>query len=91
MVNIPSTMVIYKHVDRSDTIFSTMSGPLVNNPLGKWLGVTRRDTYQAVSEDNSWAYKEVSDLCPDVDICSDSNDNGSIDEGGKDKYNPYDK
>ena len=35
MENIPSTMLLDKHVDGEDTIFSTMSGPLVNNPLEK--------------------------------------------------------
>ena len=46
MGKIQFTMVIHKHVDRVDTRFSTMSGPLVNNPLGKWLGVIRIGTYQ---------------------------------------------
>ena len=42
MENIPSTIVQHKHVYGADTIFSTMSGPLVNNPLGEWLGVIIR-------------------------------------------------
>ena len=42
MENIPFTMVIHKHVYGADTIFSTMVGPLENNPLDKWIGVIRR-------------------------------------------------
>ena len=50
MEKIPSTMVIHKHVDGSDTIFFTMAGPLAKNPLEKWPGVIRRGTYQAASK-----------------------------------------
>ena len=35
MDKIPSTMVLHKNVDGADTIFSTMAGPLANNPYGK--------------------------------------------------------
>ena len=56
MEKIPSTMVLCKHVDGADTIFTTMSEPLVKNPLGKWLGVIRRGSYQAASEDSRWEY-----------------------------------
>ena len=67
MEKLPSTMVIHKHVDGVDTIFTTMSGPLVNKPLVKRLGVIRRGTYQAVAEDSRWAYEPVTYFCPDVD------------------------
>ena len=33
MENIPSTMVLHKHVDEADTRFATMAGTLVKNPL----------------------------------------------------------
>ena len=33
MENIPYTMVIHKHLDGTDTRFSTMAVPLANNPL----------------------------------------------------------
>ena len=46
MEKLPSTMVIHKHVDGVDTIFDTISGTLVNNPLGKYPGVIIRGTYQ---------------------------------------------
>ena len=39
MENIPSAMVLHKHVDGAETRFSTMAVPLVNNIFGKWLGV----------------------------------------------------
>ena len=35
MEKIPSSMMLHKHVDGTDTIFATMKGPLANNPLGK--------------------------------------------------------
>ena len=66
MENIPSTIVQHKHLYGADTIFSTMSGPLVNNPLEKWLGVIRRGSYQAADEDRMWAYEPVSDLWTDI-------------------------
>ena len=64
MEKIPSTMVLHNHVDEAETIFATMTGPLENSPLGKWLGVIIIGTYQAESEDIRWAYEPVSDLCP---------------------------
>ena len=91
MGNIPSTMVLHKHVDGSDTRFSSMAGPLANNPLGKWLGVIRRGTYQSAPEDSRWEYEPVSDLWPDIEPDSNSRDDGSSDEGIKDQENPYDQ
>ena len=61
---IPSAMVIHKHVDGAGTILFTMEGPLTNNPLGKWIGLIRRGTYQAAPEDIRWAYEPLSDLWP---------------------------
>ena len=72
MENIPYTMVIHKHVDRLDTIFSAISVPLVNNPLGKWFGLIRRGTYQAAAEDSRWSYQPVSDLWSDIKPGSDA-------------------
>ena len=83
MENIPYTMVIHKHVDGVDTRFSTMSVPSVNNPLVKCLGVIRRGTYQAASEDSWWAYESVSDLWPYIEPYSDSSDGESSNKGGK--------
>ena len=83
MENIPSTMVLHKHVDDADTIFTTMSVPLENNILEKWLGVIRRESYQEVSEDIRWAYGPVYDLWTDIEPDNDSIDDGSSDEGGK--------
>ena len=66
MEKIPPTMIIHKHVSGADTIFFTMPGPLVNNPLGKWLGVIRRGSYQAAAEDSRWVYETVSDFWPNI-------------------------
>ena len=52
MENIPSTMVLHKHVYGSDAIFATIPVPLVNNPIVKWIGVIRRGSYQAEIEDS---------------------------------------
>ena len=83
MEKILATMVNYKHVDGGDTRFSTMAGPLANNPLVKWLGVIRRGTYQSVYEDIRWAYEPLSGFCPYKEPYSDSSDGGSSNEGSK--------
>ena len=80
-------MVIHKHVDGADIRFFTMEGPLENNPLGKWLGVIRRGTYQAEPEDSRWEYEPVPYLWPDIDPDSDSRNDGSSDEGSNDQVN----
>ena len=55
--------------------FSTMEGPFVNNPLEKWIGFIRKETYEAASENIRWAYELVSDfgtyLNPDSDSIAD--------------------
>ena len=81
-------MVLQNNVDGEDTIFTTMSVPLMKIPLGKWIGITRRGGYQADSGDSMWAYEPVSDLCPDLEPKSDSSDDGSSDKGRKDQENP---
>ena len=91
MENIPSTMVPHKHVYGVDTIFATMSGPLANNLLGKWIGLIRRGTYQAAYEYIRWAYEPVSDLWPDIEPDGDSIDGGSRNEGIKYQENLEDQ
>ena len=66
MENIPSTMVLHKHVNGVDTRFSTISGQLAKNMLVEWLGVIRRGTYQAASEDSRWEYEPVYNLWTDI-------------------------
>ena len=77
MVKIPSTIVLHKNVNGSDTRFVAIAGLLVNNPLEKWLGVIIRRTYQAASEDSRWAYEPVPDLWPYIEPYSDNSNNGS--------------
>ena len=79
--NIPSNMLLHKHVDGADTRLSTMEGLFVNNPLGKWLGVTRRGAYQAAPQDSRCGYHPVSALWPDIDSDINSRNDGSSDEG----------
>ena len=83
MENIPSTMVLHKHVYGAETRFSTMVGPLANKPLVKWLGLIRRGAYQAGSEDSRWAYEPVSDLWLNIYPDTESSDEWSINEGRK--------
>ena len=84
-------MVPNKHVDGVDTRFPTMAVLLVKNPLGRWLRLIIKGTYQAASEDSRWAYKPVSGLRPDIDHDSDSINDGLIDEISKDQEKLYDK
>ena len=58
-------MVLHKHVDGVDTIFTTMLLPLVKNPLGGCLRVIRIGSYQSSVEESRWTYETVSDFCPD--------------------------
>ena len=89
MEKIQSTMVIHKHLYEAYTILSAMERPLLNNTLEKCLGLIIRRTYQAVSEDISWAYEPVSWFWPDIDPDSDSSDGGLINEGSKYQENSY--
>ena len=59
MEKIPSTMAVQNNVYGADTRLFTMVGPLVKNPLGKWLEVIIRGTYQSASEDSSLEYEHV--------------------------------
>ena len=72
MENIPSNVVLHKHVDVADAIFATISIPLVKNLPVKWFGVIKRVTYKAAAEDSSWEYEPVSDLWKDIDPGSES-------------------
>ena len=65
-------MVLNKHLDGADTRFTTISGPLLNNPLEKCLGVIRKGSYQAGYEDIRWEYEPVSNLWPYTEPDSDS-------------------
>ena len=80
MEKIPSTMVLHKHVDWEDTIFSTMSLKLLNNLLVNFIGVIRRGSYQSSAEDRRCSYESVSGLWPDIYPDSDSSAYGSSDE-----------
>ena len=51
--------------------------------------MTRRGNYQAVSEDTRWAHEPVYDLWPDIELVSDSSNDGSSYQDGKYQENPY--
>ena len=88
MEKIPSTMVLHKYVDGVYTRFSTMAGPLADNPLGKLLGVIRIGTYQAASKYIMWENEPVSGFWTDIEPDSDSSCGGPSDEGIKYQENP---
>ena len=77
MEKIPSTMVLNNHVGGVEIIFSTVAGPLMKNPLEKWLGVIIRGTYQEASEYSRWSYEPVYNLWPYIEPDSESSDDGS--------------
>ena len=91
MENIAFTMVLHNHLDGEDTIFSTMSVPLVNNPLERWLGVTRRGSHQAEDDESIWAYEPVSHLWRDIEPDDYSSFDGSSGEVIKYQENLDDK
>ena len=66
MYNIPSTMVLHNNLYGEETIFSTMYGKLVINPLGKWLVLIRRGNYKSAAGYSRWSYEPVSYLWPDI-------------------------
>ena len=82
-------MVLQNHVDGADTRFDTITGLLTNNPLGGWLGVIIRGTYQLEYKDSRRAYKPVSDLWTDINPDIYCRYDGSIDKGTKYHDNPY--
>ena len=79
MEKIPSIMVLHKHLDVVDTIFSNMAVLLANTPWGGCIEVIRRGAYQAASEDSRWEYEPVYDLWPDIETDSYYSDDGSSD------------
>ena len=85
MEKISSTMVIHKYEYGANNRLSTMSGPLDNIVLEKWLRVIRTGTYQAESEDIRWSYEPVFDLWLDIESDSDSRNDGLSDAGNKDQ------
>ena len=84
-------MVLHKHVYGKDTKFTTMSVPLEKKYLEKWLGVTRRGSYQAAAKESRWACEPASDFWRDIEPVKDSSVNWSSDEGRKDQENLDDK
>ena len=54
MEDILSTLVLQNNLYGEDTILTTMSVPLVNNPLDRWLGVIIRGSYQEAAEYSRW-------------------------------------
>ena len=91
MEKITYTMVIHKHLYGEETIFSTMYGKLVINPLGKWLVLIRRGNYKSAAGYSRWSYEPVSYLWPDADHGSDYSDNETFDEGRKEQDKPDNK
>ena len=72
-------MVLHNHLDGVDAIFSTMVWSLASNTPEKRIeGIIIR-TYHSESEDSRWEYEPVYYLWLDVELGSDSSDDGSSD------------
>ncbi len=70
MEKIPSSLIVNKHLDTSDTRLATLDQDLVNNPLEQSLGMFQYGKYIQASPDANFAYDKVEDLWS-IDIDSD--------------------
>ena len=76
MTKLPSTMVIHKKADGTDTRLSLLSGPFSEHPLEKWLGVVQCGGYKKADGDPAWAFERLENMWSDpVD-----DDDSSVDE-----------
>ena len=78
MEKIPSSLVVHKHLDTTDTRLSAMEHPLVKNPLEQNLGFHKFGKYVRATEGASEAFDKVEDLWA-IEI--DSDDEEDEDKG----------
>jgi ribosomal protein L21E len=62
MEKIPSSLIINKHLDTSDTRLATLNQDLVNNPLEQSLGFFEFGKYVKAAPGADFAYDKVEDL-----------------------------
>ena len=70
MEKIPSSMVVHKHLDTTDTRLLSLDHPLASNPLEQNLGFYKFGKYVKAPEEAAFAYDKVEDLW-NIDIESD--------------------
>jgi hypothetical protein len=62
MEKIPSSVVIHKRIDTTDTRFANMKRDLVNNPLEHNLGLFDFGKYHQATEDSEYAFVRVNEM-----------------------------
>ncbi len=83
MERIPSVVVFPKLVDGADTRFASMNGPLVSNPLERWIRVTERGKYVKADQDENYAFEKVASIWDD-EVEEPSSDEDSENEEDQD-------
>lgn len=73
MERIPSSVVVHKHLDTTDTRLTTMDQPLVSNPLEHSLGLHEFGKYVRAPTSESFVFDKVEDLW-EVDLEPDEAD-----------------
>ena len=59
MKKIPSTIVIHRNLDETNTTFALMSVTSEKNPPGKCIGLIRRGNHQTSVGETMWEYETV--------------------------------
>lgn len=75
MEKIPSSLVVSKHLDTSDTRLVALDQPLIHNPLEQSLGFAQYGKYVRAPEGSEFAFDKIEDLWSiDLDPDSDEED-----------------
>ena len=75
MEKIPSSLVIHKNLDTTDTRLASLEGPLVQNPLEQNLGLEFFGKYIRAPEEANFAFDKIEDLWDiEVDDSEDEED-----------------
>ena len=73
MERVPSSMVVNKHLDTTDTRMAALETPLTRNPLEQSLGFHQFGRYVKAPNDADFAFDRIEDLWS-IDVESDSDD-----------------
>jgi hypothetical protein len=80
---IPSSVVVHKRVDSSDTRLLQQTAELKDNPLEHNLGFFDFGKYHKAADDANFAFEKVGDLLAyDIDSDEESDDDGPNDDNG---------
>jgi hypothetical protein len=75
MERIPSSLIVNKHLDTSDTRLATLDQELISNPLEQSLGFHEYGKYVRAAPGSNFAFDRIEDLWS-IDIDSDGEDEG---------------